>query len=332
MAFHDVQFPTDISWGATAGPSTLTIITELDSGGEQRQSRWSGARWRGDAKKGIQTVADVRAVLDFHRRRDGSAHAFPYKDWSDYATSPTGTTCWPEDVAVTKDDVQLGVGDGSKTQFQLVKKYTDAAVVKTRNITKPVNGTVKVALDGTLKTEGADYTVNYTTGIVTFNSAPGVGVVVTAGCEFNVPVRFGEGVDVNGLLMSIEDFDAASVPSIPLVEVIDGLENAEDFFFGGGAHFVLSANITLTLLDGRAISVDPQSSGLKIIVPDEATALTNLPAGGPYWFISNVSGSQSVAVHEGDAAGTLVTTIAAGAAKVIVLGFTSGGAKKWYAL
>lgn len=311
MAFHNVRFPERISRGAASGSASSTSIIEIDSGGEERVPRWGQTRWRGDARKGMRSIADCRAVLDFYRARIGPAFAFRYKDWIDYATTPGGTTWIPPPEAVTKDDVTLGTGDGSKTQFQLIKRYVSGPTTVVRNLTKPVSGTVKVALDGTLKAEGTDYTVNYETGIITFTAAPGVGVVVTAGCEFDVPARFGNDVDIDGLLAVIENFSQASIPSVPLVEVIDGLEVPDDFPFRGASRFTMSANISITLMDGLAISVDPQSAGLKVIIPDETTGVANLPLGGVYWCISNVHGTNSVAVHEGDAGGTLVTTIAA---------------------
>lgn len=332
MSFHDVRFPERISRGAASGPSASTSIIEVDSGGEQRVARWGQTRWRGDARKGMRSIDDCRDVLDFYRCRIGPAFSFRYKDWIDYATTPGGTTWIPPPEAVTKDDAILGTGDASKTQFQLLKRYVSGPTTVVRNLTKPVSGTVKVALDGVLKAEGSDYTVNYATGIVTFTAAPAVGVVVTAGCEFDVPVRFGSDIDIDGLMAAVENFSQASIPSVPLVEVIDGLEVPDDFPFRGAARFTMSANISITLMDGLAISVDPQAAGLKIIVPDEPTGVVNLPLGGVYWCISNVNGTNSVAVHEGAAGGTLVTTIAAGAAKEIVLGLDASGNKKWYAL
>jgi uncharacterized protein (TIGR02217 family) len=331
VAHHEVRFPETISRDSASGPSTFTNIVELDSGGEQRVARWSAARWRGDAVKGLRGIEDCVTVLAFYRARLGPAHSFRYKDWLDMATTPSGRT-WGTTEVVTKDDVLLGTGDASKTQFQLIKKYVSGPTTIVRNLTKPVNGTVKIALDGTLKTEGVDYTIDYATGIVTFGAAPGVGVLVTAGCEFDVPVRFGADVDLSGLMARITGHTQATISSIPLVEVIDGLEVPEDAPMRGGSDFVMSANISITMQDGAVITVDPQSGGLKIIVPDETTGVGNLALGGPYWWITNKSGANSVAVHEGAAGGTLVTTIAASGAKVIVLGQDSGGAKKWYAL
>ena len=54
------------------------------------------------------------------------------------------------------------------------------------------------------------------TGLVTFASAPADGAAITAGFEFDVPVRF----DTDSLLVNLANFQAGEVPSLPLVEVL----------------------------------------------------------------------------------------------------------------
>jgi uncharacterized protein (TIGR02217 family) len=44
---------------------------------------------------------------------------------------------------------------------------------------------------------------------------PGAGLAVTAGYEFDVPVRF----DAERIAVSLKAFKAGQIPSIPLVEV-----------------------------------------------------------------------------------------------------------------
>ena len=51
--------------------------------------------------------------------------------------------------------------------------------------------------------------------MVTFNVPPGEGAVVTAGYEFDVPVRF----DADRLEMSHASFEAGEIPSVPVVEL-----------------------------------------------------------------------------------------------------------------
>jgi uncharacterized protein (TIGR02217 family) len=72
---------------------------------------------------------------------------------------------------------------------------------------------VRIALDGVEQPSG--WSVNTTTGIVTFGSAPGAGVAVTAGFEFDVPVRF----DTDTLDVTLDLERLGSITSIPLLEL-----------------------------------------------------------------------------------------------------------------
>ena len=75
-----------------------------------------------------------------------------------------------------------------------------------------------IAVDGTEKNEGDDFTVDLLTGVVTFaeGGVPGDGEVVTAGFEFDVPVRF----DTEQLSVSLAAFKAGQIPNIPLIEIL----------------------------------------------------------------------------------------------------------------
>lgn len=197
-AFEEVQFPVDISYGSRGGPEYSTDIVEMFSGKEQRNINWSQARAKYTVSHGVKTPAQLDDLIIFFRARQGRAVGFRFKDWTDYQ-------------AIGQN---LGTGTGAVTQFQLVKKYTSGSATIVRPILKPVNnGAMKIYLNAVL--QGSGYTVNYTTGIVTFTVAPGAGVVVTADFEFDVPVRF----DTDQLDPSIDDFGTRSWESITLVEV-----------------------------------------------------------------------------------------------------------------
>lgn len=331
MAFHEVRFPERISRNATSGPSTLTNIIRIDSAGEERVSRWNNARWRGDAKQGIRKLSDLMEVAAFYRVRRGPAIGFRYKDWMDYASNSTHELWTPAGQAdpITPTDVQIGVGDGSQTQLQLKKFYSSGGFSVERPITKPVAGTVRVAINGVEQAEGVDFTVNTTSGIVTFAVAPADGATITAGFEFDVPARFGAEIDEDGLMASVEGFDMGSIPSIPIIELFDGILVPDAVPLLGAQDFDGSANFTVTMLNGTVITVNPTAAGVKMLVPD---TLDNLSPGGPYWHVYNRHGSNSLEIRVGTAAGTLVATVGAGTAKIVVLGFDSGGSKKWYGL
>lgn len=206
MAFHDTRFPVNISRGARGGPERRTQIVELSSGDEERNATWSDSRRRYDVAYGIRKADDLAAVVTFFEARGGRLYGFRFKDWSDYKSSLPS-------VAISRTDQSIGTGTGALKTFQLVKRYTSGAQTWTRTITKPVAGTVLVALNGVNQATG--WTVDALTGIVTFMVAPANGVAVSAGFEFDVPVRF----DSETMDVTLDFERLGSIDSIPLVEL-----------------------------------------------------------------------------------------------------------------
>lgn len=204
--FHEVRFPDRIAYGSMGGPQFATRVVETASGHEQRNMEWSEARAEYDVGSGLAGEEDLALLLAFFRARKGRAYGFRFKDWSDFRSSM-------DNRAVTPLDQHLGVGDGAVKSFQIVKTYASGPASHRRVIAKPVAGTVRIALDGVEQTGG--WTVDLTAGIVTFDQAPATGIVVTAGFEFDVPVRFRE----DSLRLSLETFAAGEAPSVGLVEI-----------------------------------------------------------------------------------------------------------------
>jgi len=206
MAFHEIRFPDNISRGARGGPERRTQIVELASGDEERNASWANSRRRYDAAYGIRRADDLAAVVAFFEARNGRLFGFRWKDWGDYKS------CLPSGVPAATDQA-IGIGDGTTTAFQLVKAYSSGAQTWTRAITKPVAGTVSVALDGIAQASG--WSVDMTTGQITFTTAPATGTAITAGFEFDVPVRF----DTDRLDVTHDLERLGSITSIPLIEV-----------------------------------------------------------------------------------------------------------------
>ena len=206
MAFHEIRFPDNISRGARGGPERRTQVVELASGDEERNASWANSRRRYDVAYGIRRADDLAAVVAFFEARNGRLYGFRFKDWADYKSSlpstPAGAT-----------DQQIGTGNGSLKTFQLSKRYTSGAQSWTRTIAKPVAGTIMIALG--LVEQMSGWTLDATTGLVTFTAAPGIGVIVRAGFEFDVPVRF----DTDMLDVTLDIERLGSITSIPLIEV-----------------------------------------------------------------------------------------------------------------
>jgi len=206
MAFHEVRFPDNISRGARGGPERRTQIVELASGDEERNASWANSRRRYDVAYGIRRADDLAAVVAFFEARNGRLHGFRFKDWADHKSCMPSGTASPTDQA-------MGTGDGTMTAFHLVKHHSSGAQSWSRAIAKPVAGSVRMALDGVEELGG--WSVDITTGVVTFTTAPGAGVAVAAGFAFDVPVRFD--TDVLDVTLDVERL--GSITSIPLVEI-----------------------------------------------------------------------------------------------------------------
>ena len=203
----DIRFPTAISLKSSGGPERRTEIVALASGAEERNARWAHSRRRYNAGYGLASLADIETVVAFFEERRGRLHGFRWKDHADFKSCGA-------DAAVSRLDQQLGLGDGVTASFQLVKRYGSGLRDYVRTITKPVAGTVVIAVGGAAETH---VSVNHATGIVTFDAGfiPGAGAAVTAGFEFDVPARF----DTDMLAIDLESFHAGAVPDIPIVEL-----------------------------------------------------------------------------------------------------------------
>ena len=210
MSFHDVRFPTEISLGAQGGPERRTEVVVLGSGYEERNSRWADSRRAYNAGYGVRSIDDLHDVVGFFEERRGRLYGFRWRDHTDWKS------CAPGKVTEAADQ-PIGTGDGTTGSFQLVKTYGSAFAPWVRTITKPVAGSVKVAVNGTPQTEQTDYVVDTLTGTVFFQpgSIPDNGAAIAAGFEFDVPVRF----DSDQLEINLQGFQAGAIPSIPIVEI-----------------------------------------------------------------------------------------------------------------
>ncbi|MFG6637178.1 TIGR02217 family protein [Sulfitobacter sp. 1A12126] len=206
MAFHDVRFPDNISRGARGGPRRRVQIVTLHSGFEERNASWSASRREYDVAFGIRSTDQLQQVTAFWEAVGGQLMGFRFKDWGDYKS------CSQSRVVSARDQA-LGVGDGVQTEFQLRKGYTSGAGTYWRPITRPVQARVHVALDGLETFSG--WSVDPSTGVVTFDTAPEVDVEVSAGFEFDVPARF----DTDYMPTNLDIERKGSIESIPIIEI-----------------------------------------------------------------------------------------------------------------
>jgi uncharacterized protein (TIGR02217 family) len=135
-------------------------------------------------------------------------YGFRWKDWSDFKSGLSGA-----DVAF--EDQEIAIGDGATRVFPLMKVYRSGQHSYARPITKPVAGTVHVGVAQDELVETVDYDVDLTTGLITFVHPPEPGQQITAGYEFDVPVRF----DTDSIQANMATFHAGDVPNVPVLEV-----------------------------------------------------------------------------------------------------------------
>jgi uncharacterized protein (TIGR02217 family) len=209
MAFHEVRLPARLAFGSTGGVERRTEVVTLGSGFERRSSPWAMGRRRYLIGANLRSLADMAELTAFFEARRGRLYGFRFRDFADFASCAPGGTPGAEDQV-------LGVGDGMRTTFPLSKRYGDggAGEAVERPITKPVAGSVRVAVSG-VELAGGAFSVDVTTGEVRLDAAPAVGVEVTAGFLFDTPVRF----DADRLEVTLESFDAGRMAAVPLIEV-----------------------------------------------------------------------------------------------------------------
>jgi uncharacterized protein (TIGR02217 family) len=194
-AFDDVRFPIALGREATVEPAFSTAVVTTANGFEQRNSDWADARLRFDAGPGVRGEAELKELVEFFRARRGAAIGFRFEDPFDHFA----------------EDQPLGIGDGVRTQFALVKRYGE----QERRITRPVAGSVRLFVAGVERVSG--WTLG-AKGVVQFDTPPAQGDEVRASFDFDVPVRFGG----DRLSLSRATFAAGEIASVPLVEIREG--------------------------------------------------------------------------------------------------------------
>lgn len=212
IGFLDIRFPTDISYGSSGGPGYNTTVVSFKSGKEKRNVDWEYPRSNYDVAYGIDDHSHLESLVEMFHVAQGRGFTFRYWDPIDYKS------CKLNEL-ITSLDQSLGISDGSTSEFQLYKTYQktsingDVVYKKIRKITKPVRDTVLVAVSGE---EVTNFSVDYHTGVISFDSTPSGELEITAGYEFDVHARF----DVDEISVNLEDYQVGSL-EVPVIEIKD---------------------------------------------------------------------------------------------------------------
>lgn len=186
------RFPDELAAWAKGGRSFRTISVETYGGDEYRTAAWSMPRGEWDITSALrQTQPNAaynwKTLRNFFTACKGQLYAFRFKDFQDYTDDDAGV------LGTT------GVGVAATLAYQMFKNYVVSPLTTQVIVQKPVASTIKIYINGVLKTLTTDYTLDSTTGIVTFVSQPGVGLALTWTGEYDVPVRFAADIPAMGL-------------------------------------------------------------------------------------------------------------------------------------
>ncbi|MDK3072951.1 DUF2460 domain-containing protein [Sedimentitalea sp. JM2-8] len=208
MSFHEVRFPASLSFGSVGGPERRTDVVTLANGYEERNTPWAHSRRRYDAGLGMRSLDDIETLISFFEARRGQMFGFRWKDWSDFKSGRSS-------AETSFDDQVIAIADGHRTEFPLVKTYRSGEFSYVRPIAKPVLGSVRIGIEQDEMKESVDFFVDVATGFIRFEQPPAETMRITAGFEFDVPVRF----DTDRIQTSVASFQAGDVPNVPVIEV-----------------------------------------------------------------------------------------------------------------
>ena len=217
--FDEVPYPRKgLEFGVRGGPGWNTTVVVTSSGYEQRNQNWQHARRKYQLlfrQLPDDPFTDFEELLAFFNARRGRLRGFRFRDWTDYQAEA--------EVCLQYNDLSTAQGDGIEVEFQLAKLYDDAnqAFNPYRRVVKkpvlespdpdadPDDSAALVYLDtgsGPVlqdRNPVGDYSLDTSSGKVTFNAPPPLGAVVTWSGRFDVPVRF----DADELESVLESFD-----------------------------------------------------------------------------------------------------------------------------
>jgi uncharacterized protein (TIGR02217 family) len=180
MAIIETEFVLPPSFGIISTWATATAVTRMSGGISRRAGKWSSLLKELTLIYSNRVPADFAQLVNLFAALEGQLDGFLIEDPLDNSTAAPGNT-----IAAT--DSVLGTGDGAMTTFQARKQYVFGAKTAYRKITRTRNGTVLCAVDGVPTTA---FSVDPVTGVITFDTAPGNGLSVTAGFAFLIPVTF----------------------------------------------------------------------------------------------------------------------------------------------
>jgi uncharacterized protein (TIGR02217 family) len=313
MSYHNVLWPFGFGEGSSGGPETRTrIATQPSSGAESRVQQWQNPRWRYQVSLANRTPDQLRAIQAFLVARRGRLNAFKVRDPLDFTTAAT----W--NGAATALDVELGIGDGVETRFQMIKVYGSDGYPYSRPLRRPRAGTILVKVNGIADTS---WTLDPATGELVFPSPITDGYAVTAGCEFDVVVR--ADLSEEWARWAWAGGHALAMESLALIEDLDPSPVLGDFFAGGSTAVSMATTVVAVSPSvARLWRITPNGASRRIILPNPL----DIPDGIDILRLHN-AGPQTMTIedHLGGSLGSLASATTA----FVDLLLESDGDKTW---
>lgn len=182
----DVEFPSEVGKQAQRTIQRNVITVQNKYGFRQNSSNDPDGGLRlFTFQRRLLNDTDFNEVRDFYIGSNHGAEGFQFDDWKDNSI----------------DEGYVATGDGIEDSFNLIKRYEITTVVDIdRRIFYPSN--IQVFFDDVEQMSGWSW--NATTFQLDFTSPPGDTVVITASCDFLIPVIF------NAELTNVNDYLAVS--------------------------------------------------------------------------------------------------------------------------
>lgn len=217
-------FPEYITEGSVIGPKHHTVVFSADSGYEERAGLFTEAMMHMDLRKAIQTSEDMLTLLTFFHARKGRFQSFSVKDITDYQQP---------------DQIQLGTGDDTTHVFNLSVNYTSGAQIESREVKRPVSGTVKVYLDAVEVTQ--NLIIDYANGTASFT------VLQAANIQF---------INVGSILRrSSGDWSAHGLSVGDKIKIVGSVDNDQVFTIATGGIGTLDLVVDEAVTDEASVSV-----------------------------------------------------------------------------
>ena len=228
--FNDQKF----IYNTEGGPVFNTQVVTTNGGREQRASVWEFPLGEWQFTQRLIREDEKDYILDFFIAHMGRQIPFLFKDWANYQTKGAG-------VINTSGAGNAG-GDG-----QLFKRFAVGQNCAFQKITRPVDGTVELFIDGSPLNASVDVST---------------GVVIIAPTLKNITAAAANGPSTFLLTIPNHGIQSGDVVEINL---------------GSGAWSGLSGRKTATVNDANTVQFPGAATGLPTFAPGANTKMTWYP-------------------------------------------------------